>query len=68
MTRKQRAAVALLRYGYAFYIPGSWLNAILLLGPEEEWPGWPQHGVVWDTVGARAQRRLQRTGFVRSDY
>lgn len=66
MSARQRVAVAMLRYGYGWYVPGAWINAILLLGPDEKWPA--PRGTVWDAIGPRARRRLARRGFTREQY
>lgn len=65
VTRRQKIAIILLRFGYANHVPGCWMNAVLILGPEEDWP---PRGTVWDAIGARAQRRLARRGFTRDQY
>jgi hypothetical protein len=63
LTYRQRLAIFCLRYGYANWVPGSWINAILLLGPDKDWP---PRGTVWQSIGPRAQRRLIANGLDRT--
>lgn len=51
--KRHWAAIYLIRYGYANRIPGSWVIAGLLLGPDR----FPQ-GTLWNEFGDPGRRRM----------
>lgn len=62
---RQKAAIFILRYGYANYVPGSRANAIIVLA--RDWERSPP-GTIWEAVGKRAQARLRRNRVRRQSY